>query len=310
MLKQVIDIFELLDSPNASGEGFVKYLNTIGENNCEVKAITTNKGSTDFVRTKIIGSEGKTKGGAYPTLGVVGRLGGLGARPNAIGFVSDGDGALAALAVTAKLLKMNILGDVLKGDVIICTHICPDAPVIEHKPVNFMDSPVNMEIMNDMEVDEEMDAILSVDTTKGNRVINFNGFAISNTIMQGYILRVSDDLLDIMIRVTGEMPKVLPLSQQDITPYKNGLYHINSILQPSTATKAPVVGVAITSQVPIAGCSTGVTDLFSVDKAARFILETAKDFTSKKAKFYDDEEFEKILSLYGELSHFQTGGKS
>lgn len=310
MLKQVIDIFEILDTPHASGESFIKYLNTIGKNNCEVKKITTSKGSTDFVRTKIIGSEGKTKGGVYPTLGVIGRLGGIGARPGSIGFVSDGDGALTALAVTAKLLQMSILGECLNGDVIICTHICPDAPVIKHEPVDFMDSPVNMETMNEMEVDDEMDAILSVDTTKGNKIINFNGFSITNTVMQGYILKASDDLLDIMIRVTGEMPKVLPLSQQDITPYKNRLYHINSILQPSTATKSPVVGVAITTQVPIAGCSTGATDLICIEKASRFILETAKDFTAGKTSFYDDEEFKKIVLLYGDLSHFQTVGKS
>ncbi|WP_254171499.1 DUF1177 family protein, partial [Clostridioides difficile] len=39
-----------------------------------------------------------------PTLGILGRLGGIGARPEVIGFVSDGDGALVAIAVAAKLL--------------------------------------------------------------------------------------------------------------------------------------------------------------------------------------------------------------
>ena len=309
MLKQVIDMYEILDSPIASGKEVLSYLNSIGENSCEVIKIDTDKGSTDFVKTTIIGSEGKTNGGGYPTLGIIGRLGGLGARPDVVGFVSDGDGALAALAVTAKLIKMSMSGDKLKGDVIICTHICPDAPVIKHDPVDFMDSPVSMEKMNEMEVDEEMDAIISVDTTKGNKVINHNGFAISNTVKQGYILKASDDLLEIMIRVTGEMPFVFPISQQDITPYKNGLYHINSILQPSTATTAPVVGVAITSRMPIAGCSTGVTDLISIEKSARFILETAKAFTSRKTCFYDEREYDRIVSLYGELKHFQTEGK-
>ena len=32
--------------------------------------------------------------------------------------------------------------------------------------------------MNEAEVDGDMDAILSVDTTKGNRIINHRGFAI------------------------------------------------------------------------------------------------------------------------------------
>lgn len=59
-------------------------------------------------------------------MGILGRLGGLGARPERIGFVSDGDGALIALAVAAKLLDMQKKGDYLDGDVVISTHICPD----------------------------------------------------------------------------------------------------------------------------------------------------------------------------------------
>ena len=60
--------------------------------------------------------------------------------------------------------------------------------------------------MNKQEVDERMDAVLSVDTTKGNRIINVRGFAISPTVKQGYILRVSEDLLGIMQIVTGRLP--------------------------------------------------------------------------------------------------------
>ncbi len=67
-------------------------------------------------------------GGDAPTIGLLGRLGGLGARPERIGFVSDGDGALVALACAAKLLSMRVRGDVLPGDVMISTHVCPCAP--------------------------------------------------------------------------------------------------------------------------------------------------------------------------------------
>lgn len=66
----------------------------------------------------------------------------------------------------------------MKGDVIIATHICPDAPTQEHFPVPFMGSPINMTTNNEKEVLPDMDAILSIDTTKGNRVINLNGFAL------------------------------------------------------------------------------------------------------------------------------------
>ena len=84
--------------------------------------------------------------------------------------------------------------------------------------VPFMGSPVNMEIMNRYEVDSGMDAILSIDTTKGNRVINHKGFAISPTVKEGYILRISEDLLEVMSIVTGKLPVTFPVTIQDITP--------------------------------------------------------------------------------------------
>ena len=157
-----------------------------------------------------------------------------------MGLVSDADGALTALASTCKLAEMRRKGDILKGNVIISTHISPSSPVIPHEPVPFMGSPVSMETMNREEVNPAMDAILSVDTTKGNRVINHKDFAISPTVKDGYILRVSEDLLDIMKIVTGRLPAVFPITTQDIIPCGNNIYHLNSIMQPATATHSPV----------------------------------------------------------------------
>ena len=309
MLKQVVDMYELLDKPNASGEEVANFLRKKGAKEIVVEKIEGEKGSTDFIKVVIEGSNGKRKGGNVPTLGVIGRLGGLGARPEMTGFVSDGDGALTALSVALKLVQMHSNGDILKGDVIVTTNICPDAPNIPHKPVPFMDSPVGMETMNRLEVTEEMDAILSIDATKGNKVINTRGFAISPTVKEGYILKVSDSLLDIMMRTTGKMPKVFPLAQQDLTPYGNGLYHLNSVLQPTTSTSAPVVGVAITSEVPVAGCATGATHPIDIEMTGRFVLEVAKDFGENKCEFYDKEEFNKIIKLYGDLKKFQMLGE-
>ncbi len=308
MLKQIIDIFEILDSPTASGARVQEYISSIGEVGCEIKRATSDKGATDFIRLTVPGIRGKFVGGEAPTLGIIGRLGGLGARPERIGFVSDGDGALAVLAAAAKLAKMSAQGDRLAGDVILTTHICPDAPTRPHKPVPFMDSPIPMELKNDWEVSGEMDAILSVDTTKGNKILNHRGFALSATVKEGYILKTSDDLLELMAQVTGRLPQVFALTQQDITPYGNGLYHLNSILQPSTATAAPVVGVAITTEVAVAGCATGATHLMDVEAAARFTLEVAKSFTEGACVFFDAAEFAKIQSLYGPMTHFQTSG--
>ena len=149
-----------------------------------------------------------------------------------------------------------------------------------------------------------------VDTTKGNRIINTRGFAISPTVKEGYILKVSDDLLDIMQTSTGQLPYVFALSQQDITPYGNGLYHLNSILQPATATNAPVVGVAITTETTVAGCATGATHFVDCEEAARFMLEVAKYFGKGDCKFYDEEEYALIQKLYGPMGHFQTKGRN
>ena len=204
-----------------------------------------------------------------------------------------------------QLLDMQNKGDFLEGDVFISTHICPDAPTAPHIPVPFMGSPVEMAQVNAEEFTPELDAVLSVDTTKGNRVINHNGFAISPTVKEGYILRTSEDLLDLMQITTGKLPKVFPLTQQDITPYGNDLHHLNSILQPATATDAPVVGIAITTETTVPGCATGASHMTDLDEAARFMLEVAKSFGSRSLKLYDEEEFEKLQNLYGPMNHFQ-----
>ncbi len=305
MLKQAIEVFDILDRADVNGQKVKEIFEKHGAKNVEITELIGEAGKTDFVRIIIEGTSGKHSGGDSPTLGITGRLGGLGARPSKTGFVSDGDGALAALAAALKLVDMANAGDSLYGDVIVTTHICPDAPTVEHQPVLMMGSPVDTGTINKLEVESPVDAVLSIDTTKGNKIINHKGFAISCTVKEGYLLRVSDDLLEIMMRVTGRLPVVFALSQQDITPYGNGIYHLNSILQPATATDAPVAGVAITAETAVAGCATGATHIMDVEAAARFAVEVAKDFTGGKCSFYDVEEYEKIVRLYGSMKHFQ-----
>ncbi|ASJ16454.1 hypothetical protein A3L04_04875 [Thermococcus chitonophagus] len=304
MLKQVIEAYELLDSARVDGYTVADFLKGRGVKEVEVTTIEGEKGSTDFVKIVIPGKDSKA-----PKLGIIGRLGGIGARPERIGLVSDADGAITAIAVALKLADMQSNGDILPGDVIISTHICPDAPTKPHEPVPFMDSPVDIATMNKYEVDKRMDAILSIDTTKGNRIINIRGFAITPTIKEGWILRVSEDLLDIMEYVTGRMPAVVPITMQDITPYGNGIYHINSIVQPATATDAPVVGVAITAEVPVPGCATGASHEIDIELAGRFCIEVAKGFGAGKVKFYDEDEFRRLVELYGSMKHLQTLGR-
>ncbi len=300
MLNQVMEIMDLLDDPRVNGERVREWLIGSGPINVEVETVAGENGSTDFVKATL-----KAPKQVGFTLGIIGRLGGVGARPSCLGLVSDADGCIVALASAAKLAKMALRGDTLLGDVIITTHVCPSAPTIPHEPTPFMGSPVGMEIMNRMEVDESMTAILSIDTTKGNWVINQRGFAITPTCKEGYILRVSDSLLEIMRSVSGQPPAVLPITTQDITPYGNEIYHINSIMQPATATAAPVVGVALTAAVPVAGSASGANQVIDIEMAARFTVEVAKAFTAGKCDFYDVNEYAHLLRLYGSLAHLQ-----
>ncbi len=311
LIRQIMDVFDVLDTSKVDGAAVKKYLLSVNpEADVEVYPITGPKGeSTDMVKVRIPGAHGKANGGKAPTIGILGRLGGIGARPEMIGYVSDGDGATAALSVAAKLLDMQTKGDFLDGDVFVSTQICPHAPTAPHKPVPFMGSPVDMAQVNREEVTPELDAILICDTTKGNRVINTRGFAISNTVKQGWILKVSEDLLDVMQRTTGRLPYVFPLSMQDITPYGNDVYHLNSILQPCTATDAPCVGVAITAETMVPGCATGASHFEDVEEAARFMLEVAKAYGRGEVSFYDEKEFSRLKKLYGSMARLQTKGE-
>ncbi len=308
-LKQVMEVYELLDDPRVSGDAVAQLLQSRGLTEVTVERLDGEKGSTDFIRVLLPGSSGKRRGGKAPTLGVIGRVGGIGARPAKVGMVSDADGAVTVIGAMLKLADMQLRGDIIKGDVIGATHICPYAPIKPHRPVDFMDSPVDMNRLLQLEVDPTMDAILSVDTTKGNRVINHKGFAISPTVKEGYILKTSEDLLDIMEMVSGRMPAVFPLTTTDITPYENGLYHINSIMQPSVLTDIPVVGVAITTEVPVPGCATGVSHIIDMEVAARFVIEVAKAFGEERVSFYDRDEFRQVVQRYGSMKHLQTLGK-
>ena len=310
LLKQIIDLYDLLDDATVDGAAVVEYLRSIDpEVDAETYPLTGEKGTTHMVKVRIPGTNGKSVGGTAPTLGILGRLGGLGARPEMIGFVSDGDGALAALALAAKILDMKKKGDRLYGDIFISTHVCPTAPTRPHDPVPFMDSPVSIAQVNKEEVSPDLDAILSVDTTKGNRVINTRGFAISQPVKEGWVLRLPEEMLDVMQRTTGRLPYVFPVNMQDITPYGNDVHHINSIMQPCTCTGAPVIGVAITTETMVPGCGTGCSHYQDVEEAARFCLEVAKSFGAGQLAFYDTAEYAHLIELYGSMSRLQTLGK-
>ncbi len=302
MLSQVLTIMELLDNPKVGGKEICELFEGYKGVEVDFERIVTSRGMTDLVRITIEGEDEKA-----PVLGIVGQLGGVGARPQMIGMVSDADGAIAALATALKLAQMKDKGEILTGNVYITTHICPNAPTIDHKPVPFMDSPIGVREVLKLMLNKHVDAVLSIDTTKGNRIAKRKGFAISPTVLKGYIIKVADDLLDIYERVCGTTPFVLPITIQDITPYGNGVYHLNSIMQPCTVVDVPVVGVAITTETLVAGCATGASHEIDIELASRFCVEVAKYFGRGQINFYDKEEFERLQKLYGDLTFLVSG---
>lgn len=307
IINEILEIYNFLDRPGKPGKDIIKLFRHL-KVNIPLKMVKEKDGETEFVKIIIPGKNGKTLKGKAPTLGIIGRLGGIGARPESVGFVSDGDGALAALSIALKLARMQQNGDCLYGDVIISTHLCTNAPTIPHKPVPFMGSPVKLSTMNKYEVDKRMDAILSIDTSRGNRIINNNGFAISPTVKEGWILRVSEDLITTMEYVTGNPASVVPITMQDITPYGNGIHHFNSIMQPCIATQSPVVGIAITSVLPVPGCWTGTSNAQQIDLVGRYVVEVAQQYGKNKIKLFDENEYERIKKLYGNMDHILTLG--
>ena len=303
-MKQAIDAIELLSSAHVTGEAVAGRLRAAGRCDVTVTRLERDGAATEFLSIVIPGADDSA-----PQLGIVGRLGGIGARPAVTGLVSDSDGAVVAIAVAFKLMAMAAQGDVLPGTVRIRTHICARGHAPQ-QPVPMMRSPFPMREMMAHEVDPRMDAILSVDTTRGNRLVNQRGVALTPVAKQGYLLRIPETMLDLLGWVSGELPLTLPLTTQDITPYENGLWHVNSLMQPAIATDAPVVGVALTAQTTVPGCATGVTNAVDADVAMRFCIEVAKVYGQGALKFYDEAEWAALQQRYGSLAHLQTVGNA
>ncbi len=305
-LSQVLEAIDILDAP-VWGSEVAEVLTRAGLD-VAVETVEGDRGRTDFLVVTVPGSHGAVSGGDAPTTGIVGRLGGIGARPKVSGLASDGDGAVTAVAAALYLARAGGKGDRMPGDVIIATHVCPEAPTEPHDPVPFMGTPVSMDVMNRWEVRPEMDAVLSVDTTKGNRILNWRGIAITSTVLEGWVLPVAPDLVDVYEQVCGVPARVLPLSTYDITPYGNGLYHVNSILQPAVACNVPTVGVAITAETAVPGSATQASHPQDIALATSFVLEVARRHGARALDFFDEGEFAEARRRYGSMGQLKGSG--
>jgi hypothetical protein len=105
LLKQVIEAFSLIDDAGISGEGVATRLWKVNPDaKIDVRTVKGTEGSTDFLKLFVPGNNGQAAGGHSRTLGIIGKLGGVGARPEKIGAVSDADGAIVVIALGLKLL--------------------------------------------------------------------------------------------------------------------------------------------------------------------------------------------------------------
>ena len=101
-LKQVIEAYELLSSAYVDGDMVAELLRKRGITDITVEHVKGETTSTDFLSCLLPGQDPER-----PALGIIGRLGGLGARPEMIGLVSDSDGAITAVAAALKLADMS-----------------------------------------------------------------------------------------------------------------------------------------------------------------------------------------------------------
>ncbi len=301
--KEIAIAYEILNRHDASSDSVLSLLRSHGLTNVSVKRVEVNDVYSDFIRILIPGVSGKTYGMSSPTIGVVGRLSGIKMENLPLSLVSDADGAIAAIALALRLAALHGSNEGPLGDVIITTQIALQSSAKIHLPAALTSSPIDTRVACMHEVDPDMDAVISIAVCRATRWVNADGIAVTPTVKDGYILPPCDSLLNILETVTGRLPVVFPLTTYDITPIDNGLYHVNSIIQPSLATGSPVIGVALTSVNLVPGITLRHNDLSDVGLATRFTLEVVFGFTSGSLQFYDAQELRQAKAKYGQTDY-------
>ena len=69
-----------------------------------------------------------------------------------------------------------------------------------------------------------------------------------------------------------------------------------------------MVGVAITTETPVAGCATGATRLGDLDEAGTFMVEVAKAFGAGACSLYDEADYRAFVERYGDMAALQGFG--
>lgn len=300
MLKQGIEVLDLLTSAEVNGTMLVEYLNSLGSCEAQVECVCGLNGSYKTLKVTITGTDGAISGGGSPTLGFVGQVGDQASSQSKNERIPDYIGTSIVLLTATKILQMNKSGNALRGDVILSAQISSNTATSEN-------TTLQKEVPTHTEVSQFMDAVISIGSYKREKVGYHKGIAISPTVKEGYILKLSDDLWALAKKNTDVLPISLPLSQQDIIPRETGLPQAHTILQPSRATSAPVVGIGIQNEK---ASGQGLETCFSerIESTGRFLATVATAFTNGECSFFDEQEFTLLRTSYGDMSHFQHIG--
>ncbi len=299
MLGSVLEILDVMTDPVAGVDAVLARFPAI-KMDIKREVVSNEKGSTEFVKILIPGTRGKSSQGDTRTLGVIGSLGAIRVPGENQAMVSDADGCLGALAVALEFARMAAKGQRLASDVVISTHICTQGREEPHDPYPFVMTPLPSPQKHPRLVDPRMDGILAVETCKSNKLISHKGFAITHVAKEGLLLRLHSDLIHIMEMVTGELPVIFPVSQQDLTPYDTGIHHVCGMMLGNLFTDAPVIGVPLVTQAQTWPAWTNVTDPYVLEKTGRFCIDVATRFGLGTCEFFYEDDFVKMKKLFGD----------
>jgi hypothetical protein len=306
MLQEILDILDFMTTPRASVADFAKLL-PAGTHSLRSDELVVEGREMTFVKILFPGRRGKSTGGNTRTLGVIGSLGALRVPGENLALVSDADGCLVALALALRLARMAAKGQVLANDVLISTQLCHDGRAEPHDPYPFVMSPIPSRLKHPRLVDPSMDGLVVVETCKSNKLVSHKGFAITHVAKEGMLLRLHANLIHIQEMVTGRLPVIFPVSQQDLTPYETGIHHVCGMMLPGLYTDAPVLGVPLTTEAQTWPAWTNVAHAPELDQAGRFCLEVATRFGLGECEFFYEDDYQAMKRFYGTLPRAVAG---
>lgn len=298
---EIIELADLLSQNDFGSNELVDYLKSVGPADAEIQLVHTVDSSIEILKVIIKGTEGAFSGGTRPTLGIVSQLSNCKSTIEGIGCIDMNAGVFSVLVAAYELLHITKTEGGILGDVMFAVFIGSDVTPKLRALISFLSD-------NSFGISQHMDAVLSVGTSKFFERENDGSIAVSPTVKEGYILKISDDILDVFSRQSNQAIEALTITQQDIIPTEKGMTQRTNLLQPSTKTSAPVVGISIGSSAALSNEDGRVVSLKDIGRIATGCLDIARSYGANECVFYDEEEFTELRVSYGNMSHFQGIG--